>query len=100
MTWILSSIIAALPVTDVFHSYVPDRVLLQDNPFVDRPVASLEDGQTYLLKSLVYYPLPEGMNLQQLTENIQNARTWNALANIYENLPEQSKQLRVEARYG
>ena len=100
MAWILSIIIATLPITDVFHSYIPDRVLLTDNPFVDQPVVSLEEGRTFLLKTLVYYSLPEGTTLQQLAQEIESTKTWNELANIYNNLPEQSKHLRVAARYG
>ena len=98
--WTLSSTVAVLPVTDVFHSYIPDLALLPDNPFVDQPVVSLEEGRTFLLQSLIYYPLPNHTKASILVEEINDAYTWNALAKIYNRLPEQKMQLRVAERFG
>ena len=99
-TWILSSIVAVLPVTDAFRSRVPDTVLLVENPFLEEHIFNLTAGRKFLLQSLVLYPSQDSEMLLGLAEQIQNSQSWNSLLEIYQNLPEQSLQLEIAERYG
>ena len=99
-TWILSSIIAAVPVSDVFRSHVPDTVLLMDNPFLEQSVLNLTTGKQYLLQLLVFYPSQDSELLHSLAEQAQNSQTWDSLLRIYETFPEQHNELQIAARYG
>lgn len=92
--------VAFIPLTDWFHSYVPDQVLLPDNLFVEQPVVSLEVAKAFLYQSLVYFVLPDGVDLQGLVGQISNANTWDQLATVYERLPQQKEQLQIAVRYG
>ena len=101
LSWVFSCVIASLPVTDVFHSYIPDKALLPNIPFANQPIFSLGSGRQYLRESLVYYPPPGGdVSLPEILRQIESAKTWNTLAGIYNMLPEQKKQMNVIARFG
>ena len=100
LTWILTSIVAALPVTDAFRSKVPDTVLLLENPFLDEHIFDLKSGKRFLLQSLVLYPSQDSTMLLELANQIQNSETWDSLLEIYKSFPEERLQLQIAERYG
>ena len=92
--WIVSAIAATIPLTDVFRASSPDKVLLEDNPFLNS-VEDLNAGKKFLLQELLYYPPQDSTNLTILANQIRNAPTWNALLSFYDQQP-----LQIAARYG
>ena len=99
-TWALSSVVAALPLTNAFQSLIPDEVLLSNNPFLDEPKVNLTTGKNFLIRSLVFYPSQDSQMLRELADQIQNSQTWDSLLQIYKSLPEERQELQIAARYG
>ena len=99
--WIVSAIAATIPLTDVFRASSPDKVLLEDNWFLNS-VENLNTGKKYLLQALVYYPLQDSTNLTVLANQIRNAPTWNALLSLYDEQPllYDEQPLQIAARFG
>ena len=99
-TWILSAIVANLPLTEAFRSQVPDHALVPNNPFLEKSVVGLDVGRKYLMQSLIYYPFPKKNDLLKTVERINNTKTWDELASICNTLPNQKVQLKIIAKFG